>query len=119
MKKVALTHTVLYAKNWYKITNLVEDLKQTLKADGYNPSNEREIALILVARLEDAEHHRIGAFDLLNALGNKSALRNLYGDVDYNHNHLVIDYCIELLMSLNNDQWHKSKPNYKLVLPKK
>lgn len=118
MKVVALTHTVLYTKNWYKMTDLIEDLKVTLNADGYNPSNEREIALILVARLEDAEHHRIGAFDMLNALGDKAMIRNMYGDEDYNHNHLVIDYCIELLMSLSNDQWHKAEPNYELVLPK-
>ncbi len=116
-KRLQLTHTVLYAKGWYEMTNCVEDLKKTLNADGYMPSNKKDVMLLLVARLEDAEHHRISAFSVLNDLDKKALTRRLCKE-EYTHEDLVIDYCMELMLGLDNLSWDKGEVDYN-ILPKR
>jgi len=118
MKKVELSHTVLYCKGWYKITDHIEDLKKTLLADGYTVFSKRDIMLSLVARIEDSEHHRISAFDVLNALNMKATRRKMFVEEPFTYEDLVIDYCIELMLSLDNKQWNIKEPDYK-ILPKR
>jgi len=46
-----LKHTTLYAKGWYLKTDLVEDLKKTLNADGYIPDHAGDIINILIQEI--------------------------------------------------------------------
>ena len=43
-----LKHTALYAKGWYLKTDIVEDMKKILRADGYIPDNYADIINILI-----------------------------------------------------------------------
>jgi len=46
-----LKQVALYAKNWYKRTDVIEDLKKVLEADDYTPDNKFDIANILIANV--------------------------------------------------------------------
>lgn len=120
MEPLKLTHTILYTKGWYKINETVKDLIITLRSDGYTARNEKEVAMILVSNLERSKHPRIGSYDLLSSIEGKATLRRMMGQkegIDFNRYSLVIDFCIELMFNLNNDEWVKGKPNYSDVLP--
>lgn len=118
MKRLELTHTVLYFKGWYKTTgDIIEDLKLTLQADGYMPSNKNDVMLSLVARMEDAEHHRMSAFDVLNALKMKRFRRVMFEKENdsFSYEDLVIDYMAELMVGLDNKQWNVGMPDYSIL----
>lgn len=63
-EKVKLSHTVLYAKGWYKKTDdIFEDLKRILQYDNYEPFTKSDVISILVRNYEDSFN-----FKLLNFL---------------------------------------------------
>ena len=63
-----LKHTALYAKGWYKKTNLVEDVKKTLTADGYIPDTKADVISILARELSPIIRSRYGCEDILDVV---------------------------------------------------
>jgi len=46
-----LKHVTLYAKNWYKKTDIWEDVKKCLEADGYTPFSQKDILIIIISNV--------------------------------------------------------------------
>lgn len=113
MKALKLSQTVNYCKGWYKRGDLVEDLKVTLLADGYTTYNKDDVMLVLLSNLERAEHWRVSAFDILNAI----RIEHSFGLKDYKT--LVIEYLVGILFNLEKKKWEYKEPDYSILLSSK
>jgi hypothetical protein len=60
-----LNHVALYAKNWYKRIDLVEDLKKCLDKDGYTCFTIRDIISILTNHIIKLFNHDISQLILI------------------------------------------------------
>ena len=60
MNKFKLSHVVLYAKGWYKITDDIwEDLANILVLDNYNPWNKSDVFSIIISAFQSSGIYRI------------------------------------------------------------
>lgn len=120
-----LKHTALYAKGWYKKTNLVEDVKKTLHADGYIPDTKGDIISILAREVFPLIEKRQGkdaVIDLLSGIHPcKWWMHPIDGDdTEYQYDIAVIKYFLSQIGNLDKtcfefDDW---EPDYS-VLPKR
>lgn len=109
MKTLKLSQTVNYCKGWYKMQDLVEDLKVTLLADGYTTFTKDDVMLVLLSNLECAEHWRVSAFDILNGI----RIEHSFGLKDYKT--LVIEYLVSIIFNLEKEQWEYKEPDYDIL----
>ena len=56
MKKAKISHTILYIKGWYRVSeDILEDLRATLLADGYSADlfKDDDVINVLLNRFEE------------------------------------------------------------------
>ena len=110
-----LKHTALYAKGWYKKTNLVEDVKKTLHADGYIPDTKADVISILAREVFPIVEKRLGGDAILDIL---SGIHPNKYDMCYDF--VVIHYFLNKMTYMERSEFDVEdwEPDYN-VLPKK
>jgi len=122
--KFILSHTVLYAKGWYKKTNDIwEDLKAILVLDGYQPDTKANILGILVYRFNDLKIHQTSLPEVLVGIHPNNCWKSNYitkehcpisNAPDYDMPTAVVYYIMSVLRFLDKEHWDVVVPKYEL-----
>ena len=120
-----LSHTVLYAKNWYKRTeDIFEDLKKILELDGYSAFNKRDVFQILVNKAENFDHHELKLRQVLEGIHPKVCwkvgyytnectwIKDFETYPEYNYITAVVYYILSILSSLETGRWCDVTPKF-------
>lgn len=82
-----LKHTALYAKHWYKRTDIVEDVKKCLEADNYTPFTTFDVINILISNVSPIliKNHDITYYtrELINSIDSKECWKCGYYTKDH------------------------------------
>ena len=130
MKKIELSHVVLYSKGWYKQTDLVEDMKKCLTADGYSGElfTKDDVIKLLLNNIEGIDDSRVGLSDFYNAIQEENCWnygyctdKNFRGVStvkyeSYDADTAVILWCLSILRFTKVENYVIVKPNFD-VLP--
>jgi hypothetical protein len=111
MKATKLSHTVLYAKGWYRVSeNIYYDLKATLKADGYPTDlfSDQDILKIMLNHLEECgfESYSLSDF-IINTKPQGEMTRQV----------MMLMYVLDKFRWIDNHFWEQATPDYNKVLP--
>lgn len=133
----SLKHVVLYAKHWYERTNILEDIKKCLTADGYSGEvfDKGDCVRLLLNQYEKLPVKGTRSlFNFLNEIKECNCWKTGYYTKnhawvlrskpepelpDYDIDIACIYYCLSEFSILSNTEWVAVKPDYKNVLPKR
>ena len=105
MKKLTISHTILYTKGHYqKGDNMWEDLKVTLGMDGYQPFTKHNVITIITNQLERSGE-RVSLSDLIHALPEREMHRRWFTDDEFDTYDCILDFILLKLMNLKVDRF--------------
>ena len=120
-----LSHTVLYAKNWYKRTeDVFEDLKKILELDGYSPFTNGDVFSILVNNVERFDCREFELRQVLTGIHPKECWKVGYYTNEctwvkdfeklpkYDYTVAVVYYILSALTFLETGEWYVVTPKY-------
>lgn len=120
-----LSHTVLYAKGWYKKSeDVFEDLKKILDIDGYTPFTKGDVLNILLSKAERFDHQAFDLRAMVIGLHPKEIWKASYYTEDnnwitngknlprYDYETAVVYYVLSTLRNLTTCQWNVVTPKY-------
>ena len=120
-----LSHTVLYAKNWYKCTgDVFDDLKKILELDGYTPFTNGDVFSILVNNIERFDYREFELRQILTGIHPKECWKVCYYTNDhtwikdfenlpkYDYETAVVYYILSTLKFLDTNKWTPVTPKY-------
>ena len=120
-----LSHTVLYAKGWYKASeDIFEDLKKILELDDYTPFTKADIFNILLSSAERFEHQAFDLREMIIGVHPKECWKVGYHTVDsfckrnnevypqYNYETAIVYYILSILRNLETEKWNVVTPKY-------
>ena len=128
---VDLTNVVLYAKNWYKRTDLIKDLKKCLTGDGYSSKcfTKHNVMRLLISALEQTSNpHYKRSTTILESISPSECWKYGYYTKDhtwvedhvtapdYDLDTAIILYCLSTFTTLMKIDWSPKRPDPK-VLP--
>ena len=120
-----LSHTVLYAKNWYKCTgDVFDDLKKILELDGYTPFTNGDVFSILVNNIERFDYREFELRQILTGIHPKECwkvgyytnehtwIKDFETYPEYDYTTAVIYYILSTLRSLETGKWCVVTPKF-------
>lgn len=128
-KVFRLSHLVLYAKGWYKITdNVWDDLKEMLKLDDYTPFSKGDVYLIIANAFQEFDYRASELYQVMLAIHPSECWKygyfvkeNSFWSTDktvaelpdYDMSTAFIHYVLSTLRFIENDKWKLVTPKYK------
>jgi hypothetical protein len=113
METTKLRHTILYAKGWYRVSfNVYDDLRATLKADGYSTEffSDDDIVRGLLNRFEECEFQSASS-ELSHFI------MDVIGDTKAETHNNIINKILGKFRFIDSECWNKGAPDYNKVLP--
>ena len=120
-----LSHTVLYAKGWYKASeDIFEDLKKILELDGYMPFTKGDVINILLLEAEDFEHQAFNLREIIIGIHPKECWKvgyytnehTLIKDFEnlpkYDYETAIVYYILSTLSFLETAKWYVVTPKF-------
>lgn len=120
-----LSHTVLYAKNWYKHTgDVFEDLKKILELDSYTPFTNGDVFSILVNNVEKFDYCKFELRQILTGIHPKECWKVCYYTNEhtwikdfekqpkYDYETAVVYYILSTLQFLETAKWKPITPKF-------
>lgn len=128
MEKFNLPHTALYAKNWYKRTELWDDLRKILTADGFygESMTKEDIMTVISNHCFRINNYQFETPNFINSMipqytwkfGYSHDKTMMYPEEnEYNYMEAVVRYCLSGLSFTERTELPKMKPDYN-ILPK-
>jgi hypothetical protein len=111
MKATKLSHTVLYAKGWYRVSeDIYYDLRATLKADGYSTVlfSDEDILRVMLNRMEECEFDSYSLSDFIV---------NTKPQGEFTREVMMLTYILDKFRWIGDYCWEKATPDYNEVLP--
>lgn len=134
MKKINLTHVVLYSKGFYHYSDSIwEDMKKCLSLDNYNGEymSNNDILYVIIENLDILRFKsKVSTINLLSGIHpsntdkfgyiTNSSLFKKEGVVypDYNYEEAILKYCLSVFRYLKKDEWDLGRPDFDNCLPK-
>ena len=112
-EKFKLSHTVLYAKGWYKKSDDVfEDLKEILRLDDYTPFSKKDVFTILITEFENSIMFdgRLGKF--LTEIHPDNAWMYLKRNEEYDYITVIVKRILSKLSMSPKEMYERKIPKY-------
>ncbi len=120
-----LSHTVLYAKGWYKASeDIFEDLKKILELDGYTPFTNGDVFSILVNNVERFDYREFELKQVLAGIHPKECWKVSYYTNEhtwikdfekrpkYDYETAIVYYILSTLQFLETANWTPITPKF-------